>query len=476
MARRRTGGALRRRAGALAADLAPAAGTPLLPLRRSGWTAWLPHGLVALYSAALCGVIWHTLIEDFGVPNQAAATLGCAQALSLVVALYWPLSGWWLSLAATVTAAVVAGGVGEPDPVRGTVALWPGPDLVAHLSVMALAGMRARVRVQVEMWVLTLAAGIALAVAFPDRAPLTGVLSMSVYSAVVLVAVGALRSRGEAVRRLAEQQHISEQERARRALLEERARIARELHDVVAHHMSVIAIQAEAAPLRVPDPPGELARSFATIRHNAVEALTELHRVLDVLRGDHGPPVPGGEADTPQPTLDRLEDLLSGVRGAGLAVTVEVAGTRRPLAQGVELSAYRIVQEALSNVLRHAPDAEVTVILEYLPDRLDVRVSNTAGAGAQDRGRGPGGAPRASGGGHGLIGMRERAAMLGGTLEAGPLPGGGYAVLARLPAAPAPGPSAPSAPSGARPSGAPGGVGADRSAPLHVPSEGEGAP
>nr|BFE39030.1 sensor histidine kinase [Actinomadura rugatobispora] len=442
----------RRRAGRLAADLAPAAGTPLLPLRRPGWTAWLPHVAVALFSASLCGVVWHTLIEDFGVPNQMAGTLGFAHALALVVALYWPLSGWWLSLAAAVTAAAVAGGAGDPDPVRGTVALWPGPDLVAHLSVMALVGMRARVRVQVEMWVLTLVAGVALAVAFPGRAPFTGVLSMSVYSAVVLVAAGALRSRGEAVRRLAEQLHISEQERARRALLEERARIARELHDVVAHHMSVIAIQAEAAPLRVPDPPGELARSFATIRNNAVEALTELHRVLDVLRGDHGPPVPDGEADTPQPTLDRLEDLLSGVRGAGLAVTVEVAGTRRPLAQGVELSAYRIVQEALSNVLRHAPDAEVTVSLEYLPGRLDVRVTNTAGTVARDRGRGP---AAASGGGHGLIGMRERAAMLGGTLEAGPRPGGGYAVLARLPAAPAPEPV--------------------RSPRVHVPSEGEGA-
>ena len=289
-----------------------------------------------------------------------------------MAALYWPMSGWWLSLAAMVAAAAAAGVAAGPGPAKDTVALWPGPDLVAHLSVLALVGSRVRTRVLAEMWALTLAAGIGLAVVFPDRAPLAGIASMSVYSAVVLVAVGALRSRGEAVRRLAEQEHISGQERARRALLEERARIARELHGVVAHHMSVIAIQAEAAPLRVPDPPPEPARSFA-IRGNEVEALTELHRVLDVLRGDHGPPDPGGEAGTPQPTLDRLDDLLAGVRGVGLAVAVEVTGTRRPLERGVKLSAYRIVQEALSNVLRHAPDAEVIVELHYLPDRLDVR-------------------------------------------------------------------------------------------------------
>ncbi|WP_344586554.1 sensor histidine kinase [Actinomadura vinacea] len=413
-----------------AADLAPAAGEPLLPLRRAGWTAWAPHVFVALYAICFCGLIWHTLIEDFGVPNQVAACLGFAQALALPLALYWPLSGWWLSLAAGVAAAVAAAAAPGWAVARETVALWPGPDLAAHLSVLALVGMRVRLRAQVEMWALTLVAGIALAVAFPDRDPFTGVLSMSVYSAVVLVAVGALRSRGEAMRRLAEQRGISERERARRALLEERARIARELHDVVAHHMSVIAIQAEAAPLRVPDPPGELTRSFATIRGNAVEALTELHRVLDVLRGDHGPPVPE-EEDAPQPTLDRLDDLLSGVRGAGLSVAVEVAGTRRPLAQGVELSAYRIVQEALSNVLRHAQGAEVTVTLDYSPDRLDVHVTNTAGTGAGASGR-----AAASGGGHGLVGMRERAAMLGGTLTAGARPGGGYAVLARLPTAP----------------------------------------
>ncbi|MFB4320460.1 sensor histidine kinase [Actinomadura sp. 21ATH] len=405
----------------MGAGLAPGAGAPLLPLRRTGWTAWAPHAAVALYAVIACGYAWHTLIEDFGVPNLAAGTLTVAHALALPAALYWPLAAWWASLALAVATALAA------VPEQGGGPLWPGPAMAIHLSVLALAGARARPRVPVAMWALTLLAGCGLALVLPaSREPLFGIAAMAVFSAGVLIASGALRSRAEALRRLAEQEHISGRERARRELLEERARIARELHDVVAHHMSVIAIQAEAAPLRVPDPPAELAGAFATIRGNAVEALSELHRVLDVLRADPARDESAGPADPaepPQPTLDRLGDLLAGVRGAGLAVTVETRGTPRPLAQGVQLTAYRIVQEALSNVLRHAPGSEVTVTLEHRPGRLGVEVANTAPARPAPPSRG----------GHGLTGMRERAAMLGGTLTAGPLPGGGHAVRAELP-------------------------------------------
>ncbi|MFI0356073.1 sensor histidine kinase [Actinomadura sp. 9N407] len=410
----RTAGWLR----TLGTDLAFTAGAPMMPLRRPGWTAWAPHAAVGLYAAILSGVAWHTLIEDFGVPNQAAATLGIAHALALPIALYWPPAGWWTSLALGVAMALVA------VPEAGAGPLWPGPALAIHLSVLALVGARVRARVSVAMWALTLLAGCALGLVLPgSREPLFGIAAMAVYSAVVLTASGALRSRAEALRRLAEQEHISGRERARRALLEERTRIARELHDVVAHHMSVIAIQAEAAPLRVADPPAELAGSFATIRQNAVEALTELHRVLDVLRADPSASRAADEGDAPQPTLDRLDDLLSGVRGAGLRVTVETLGAPGPLARGVQLTAYRIVQEALSNVIRHAPGTDVTVTLDHRPGRLDLEVANTA----PEHPRAP------SRGGHGMIGMRERAAMLGGTLTSGPRPDGGYTVRAELP-------------------------------------------
>jgi signal transduction histidine kinase len=205
-------------------------------------------------------------------------------------------------------------------------------------------------------------------------------------------------------------------------VLEERTRIARELHDVVAHHMSVIAIQAEAAPYRVPDPPKELTSSLADIRANALQALDELRRVLGVLRAERD-----GDQAAPQPTLDRLGELVAGVRGAGLAVQTVVSGAPRPLPAGVEVSAYRIVQEALSNAMRHAPGSEVRVEIAYAPTALRLCIVN--------------GPPRAAastlpGLGQGLLGMRERAAMLGGELTAAPTSGGGYTVTAVLPVPP----------------------------------------
>ena len=209
-----------------------------------------------------------------------------------------------------------------------------------------------------------------------------------------------------------------------RALLEERQRIARELHDVVAHHMSVIAIQAEAAPYKTPDPPKELVESFAEIRASALSGLNELRRVLGVLRSD-APDI------APQPGLDDLDGLLESARSAGVTVTAGVTGTPRPLPDGVDLSAYRIVQEALSNAMRHAPGAAVEVKLYYGDAALVVEVRNdcppgNGTAGAQD------GAP-GEGGGHGIIGMRERATMLGGHLQAGPTEKGEFLVTAALP-------------------------------------------
>jgi signal transduction histidine kinase len=233
-----------------------------------------------------------------------------------------------------------------------------------------------------------------------------------------------VRGSSEALELLAEQAHITSAERSRRTLLEERARIARELHDVVAHHMSVIAIQAEAAPYRVADPPEELRASFATIRKNAVDALSELRRVLDLLRAEAPDRVPS-DADAPQPTLGGLDDIVANVRDAGLTVQTVVSGGVRPLPPGVELSAFRIVQEALSNVLRHAPGSDVRVEIAYVLGGVGLRVAN--GYSKADP------APVDAGTGHGLLGMRERVAMLGGEFRAGLTDDGGYEVVAFLP-------------------------------------------
>ena len=233
------------------------------------------------------------------------------------------------------------------------------------------------------------------------------------------------------VRRSGERQ-LEEQERrhsGERALLEERQRIARELHDVVAHHMSVIAIQAEAAPYKTADPPPELVESFGEIRASALAGLTELRRVLGVLRT-------GGQDTTPQPGLADLDALLDSARSGGVSVTVTCSGNPVTLPEGVDLSAYRIVQEALSNAMRHAPGSHVRLHVAYRPEGLALEVRNDAGPRAPSRSWWPAGITAAGGGGHGLVGMRERATMLGGSLDAGPTEDGGFRVTAVLPVSP----------------------------------------
>jgi signal transduction histidine kinase len=233
---------------------------------------------------------------------------------------------------------------------------------------------------------------------------------------IPLVLGHLVRLRRSTRRVLAEQEARHE---AETAVLEERQRIARELHDVVAHHMSVIAIQAEAAPYKVADPPAELADSFAEIRASALEGLTELRRVLGVLRTADAPQT------APQPGIERLEEVLASARTAGVPVEVSTTGEATPLPQGVALSAHRILQEALSNAMKHAPGASVTVEIAYAPAELRLRVVNGPGTGTRPVAE--------SGGGHGLVGMRERVIMLGGELSTGLLPDGGFAVTAVLP-------------------------------------------
>ncbi|MQY08262.1 sensor histidine kinase [Actinomadura macrotermitis] len=223
--------------------------------------------------------------------------------------------------------------------------------------------------------------------------------------------------------RQASRRELAEQARRHReeaAVLTERQRIARELHDVVAHHMSMIAIQAEAAPYKA-EVPAETRRDLAEIRATALDALTEMRRILGVLRSAEG-------AETaPQPGLDRLAELVTAARGTGLTVEDRLAGNLAALPSGVGLSAYRIVQEAMSNAMRHAPGSRVGLDVAHADGILRLTVVNGP--------PGPGHRPTPSppGAGHGLAGMRERAAMLGGELLAGPTPEGGFQVSATLP-------------------------------------------
>ncbi|WP_141581145.1 sensor histidine kinase [Actinomadura sp. WMMA1423] len=237
------------------------------------------------------------------------------------------------------------------------------------------------------------------------------------------------------------------------AVMRERARIARELHDVVAHSVSMIAVQAETAPYTMESLSPEARAGYTEIAKTAREALVEMRRLLSVLRADAAPEPEA--ANSPQPRLDRLPDLIEQHRGAGGHVDLAVHGDPRALSTTVELSAYRIVQEALTNARRHAPGAGVRVDLTFLPDRLAVRVQDNGASAATQVLNRPNPGPRTAGadpagptsadagrtrletsgpgGGHGLVGMRERATMLGGRFSAGPATQGGFLVEAELP-------------------------------------------
>jgi len=222
----------------------------------------------------------------------------------------------------------------------------------------------------------------------------------------------------EGLEERAERAELERDQRARMAAAAERARIARELHDVVAHSVSVMVVQADGAGCTIDADPEQARLAVRTISRTGREALAEMRRLVGVLREDAG----AGATDyTPQPGLAQLEEL---VRGAGVPARLRILGTPGELPEGEQLAVYRIVQEALTNTLKHGgPGVRAWIELRYDGPELVVRVT--------DDGRGAT-APRASGG-HGLVGMRERVAMYGGAVTAGPRTGGGFEVLATLP-------------------------------------------
>jgi signal transduction histidine kinase len=378
-----------------------------LPARPREYAAWAPHALIilaALITLLLAGVDtggWPLLMVPLTV-------------IPVLMTMTRPVGAFWLSMAATPITGLLGSSWGEWP--------WQAGSFACHLTVLTVVAMRTRPRTAGWMWAMTaLYALVADTGIGPNDMYGTNSAPMLVFSAMILLCVTVWHVRRDAVQEVTAQQTVTAHERSRRTLLEERTTIARELHDVVAHHMSVVAIQAEAAPYRVDNPPPELEKAFATIRENAVAALTELRRVLGVVRAeDYEAP------DAPQPTLADLDGLLANVREAGLAVDKAVTGAVRELPQGVELSAYRIVQEALSNTLRHAPGATARVEIGYVLGGLGLRIVN-----------GPPPNPSlikpSPGAGHGITGMRERVSMLNGEMTAGGTDDGGYEVAVFLP-------------------------------------------
>ncbi|MGW2046567.1 sensor histidine kinase [Streptomyces sp. NPDC001858] len=415
-----------------AAALAPTGAARSRAFVRRG-LRWLrlPGYVVVCWIALGIALAGTEQMGRYGLGTPLGTLTAFAQGAAVVLALWWPVPAWALSLAGVVVAAVAGRPILVGHPLPGPDWPWNVAEILAHALVLLFLALRTRPRVAFAALAATvLMTWVVQGLVGGATYTSTGTTAVAVFGAVVLVGT-AFRGLGEARTQLVEQETITAEERARRTLLEERNRIARELHDVVAHHMSVISIQAQVAPHLVENPSEELKENLAGIRQNALEALAELRRVLGVLRSENpddpyglGASGTGTAPDAPQPTLDRLDALLENTRAAGLDVVAAVEGEAPVYPPGVQLSAYRIVQEALSNALRHAPGSRVRVEVTHSPRGLHLEVINSR----------PSEPVRPSpGAGHGLLGMRERAVMLGGHVNAYPTLHGGFAVTAFLP-------------------------------------------
>jgi signal transduction histidine kinase len=354
-------------------------------------------------------------------PSQWQVLLAVLVVLPLPLAARDPMLAWrvgWLGLLLSPLAG--AGWWGG----------WPwGPaQVLALLGVFCLAAVRQPRAALWWMWALTLIPWcLWLAIRVPD---LNGPVSATVVFTAAAIVMDSIGSRLRTQRALLAQTSLTQAEQARLAVLEERTRIARELHDVVAHHMSLIAVRAETAPYRLPALPQEALEEFGALSSEARESMAEMRRLLGVLRQDRHEPA---ELE-PQPELADVPALVDAARRAGVTISLSVPASLGKVPGGVGVCAYRIVQESLSNATQHAPGAPVTVSLEHSAVAVELRVANGPVPSMSRRS----GADTAAGSGgrrpgHGLTGMRERVTLLGGSLSAGPTPAGGFVVSAVLP-------------------------------------------
>jgi signal transduction histidine kinase len=362
--------------------------------------------LTAVLSAVSLAGLWlvsWSKTAHYRAPDAGGVLL----TLAIVVPLLWRRQRPGLVLVISGTALLGYDAVGYPSGLAWLACYWAVYSLAVHRR-------RRDAYWPLAVWVAVILAHLALP-ARGDNTAQTALIFLGITAVVWL--------RGDAVRSGALEAERERELRARQAVADERTRIARELHDVVSQALGVIVMQAGGAGSVPVLEQAEAKAVLATIEQTGRQAFAEMRRLVGVLRDD-------AEAATlaPQPTIGEIPALLARFAGAGLDVVLEVTGTRREAPAGVELSAYRIVQEALTNTLKHSGADHATVRLSWSQDHLDVEVSDDGpAAGAVSP------PVRADSGGKGLVGMRERVMLFGGELEAGPSPHGGYRVAARLP-------------------------------------------
>ena len=377
---------------------------------------WLVDATIALGLSALSLLTVASGSAAAGQSDPLSITLLLLETLPLLVRRRWPIPVLIVTLAATALHASLVQGQVVNESLGALVALFTVAERHnRRVAVSAALGVAVTFAV-----VIVAKAGSQVAVAGTIQTML---------SVGIVVALGdwarTRRQYAAAIEENARLQESEREERSRRAVEDERERIARELHDIVTHHVSVIVIQAGAGLTALDRRPERARTALEAIDRTSREALTDMRRMLGMLGDVPGTPTTGDEARAPMPRLERLGELIEEVRAAGLPVELSLDGVRRPLDAGIELSAYRIVQEALTNALKHARGARAQVRLGYEPRAIEIEVTDHGGAGQRDLGE-------AASGGRGLIGMRERVALYGGEFEAGPTPTG-FRVHARLP-------------------------------------------
>lgn len=387
----------------------------------------LAMGALALAAVALFAVLVPVLVSLYGQPPLFAFLSGAVMCGTPLLALSHPR---WAA------AAFVASALLMPLPSSAAAAaVWPWPwSVPAMLAFFLLVGVLALQhgwRIALTTWLASIAVTFSVVLGMSAVVPVLPaivnlVIVTSISGAVLLVATLAA-SRLKVGAELTREREVSALEQSRRVLVEERARIARELHDVVAHGMSLIQVQASTARYRVADLPESAVAEFDDIAATARAGLTEMRRLLGVLRTEEQP-----TELAPQQGVADIATLVEAAKRAGADVAFAASGTTAGIPPAVDIAAFRIVQEALSNAIRHAPRTRIAVAVDVTHDEVTVRVRNEPATPP------PAPAPPGGGRGHGLLGMRERAALVGGTVEAGPDADGGWTVRAALPTAAAP--------------------------------------
>ncbi|MBD0321795.1 MAG: sensor histidine kinase [Aldersonia sp.] len=366
--------------------------------------------LLCFVAAVLYSIAWPTLHLTHDVPGGVQPIIAAVAALPVLMVRANPAAGWAVSAAGAFVFPLAF------DRVNGYEYPWQVVHIMVLMVLLFAVSVRSPIRAVGVAWLFT---SLLFFVDAPGQDGRGWAVGLTVLVLFGLLIRWLLSSR----RQLAAQEEVTEVERTRRAILEEKARIARDLHDVVAHQMSLVVVQAQSAPYRVGNLSAEASAEFASIAATARDALNEVRGMLGVLRSD------GHTAENaPVPGVGRIDELVARSRQAGMAVTFESRDVPEAMTDSAAIAIYRIVQESLANAARHAPGAAVRVRLVGDGDVVVLTVANDAPSGGAT-------VSRNATGGHGVLGMRERAVAAGGALTAAPTADGGFEVCARIPAA-----------------------------------------